>query len=82
MLADCGAVSSERFALAHRRSLTYIKRKTYQDNAMHIWGAPRRVIGGPRWRNRERTKHLTSSRSDPLRLSHHSDSLITQTHSS
>eukprot|EP00959_Pyramimonas_sp_CCMP1952_P413761 8669534-Pyramimonas_sp.AAC.1 len=44
MLADCGNVSSERFALAHRRSLTDIKGKTYQDNEMHIWGAPRRVI--------------------------------------
>eukprot|EP00959_Pyramimonas_sp_CCMP1952_P395168 8279688-Pyramimonas_sp.AAC.1 len=44
MLADCGNVSSERFALAHRRSLTYINRKTYQYNAMHIWGASRRVV--------------------------------------
>eukprot|EP00959_Pyramimonas_sp_CCMP1952_P271195 5669718-Pyramimonas_sp.AAC.1 len=44
MLAGCGNVSSERFALAHRRPLTGIKRKTYQDNEMHIRGAPRRVI--------------------------------------
>eukprot|EP00959_Pyramimonas_sp_CCMP1952_P443198 9278955-Pyramimonas_sp.AAC.1 len=43
-LADCGSVSSERFALAHRRPLTNIKRKTYQYNEMRIWGAPRRVI--------------------------------------
>eukprot|EP00959_Pyramimonas_sp_CCMP1952_P152339 3187355-Pyramimonas_sp.AAC.1 len=44
MLADCGNVSNERFVLAHRRSLTDIKRKTYQDIEMHTWGAPRRVI--------------------------------------
>ena len=86
ILADCGNVSSERFALAHRRSLTDIHRNTYQDNEMHIWGAPRRVIiGGPR-RN---THTLLSPTSPPLitqthsslRLTHHSYSLITRTQS-
>eukprot|EP00959_Pyramimonas_sp_CCMP1952_P121752 2545555-Pyramimonas_sp.AAC.1 len=44
MLADCGNVSSDRFALAHRRSLTDINRKTHRDNEMHMWGAPRRAF--------------------------------------
>ena len=82
ILADCGNVSSERFALAHMRPLTDIHRKMCQDNEMHIWGAPRRVIIGRPRRKNEDTSPLTSSHSDPLRLTHHSDSLITQTHSS
>ena len=58
ILADCGNVSSERFALAHRRSLTDIHRKTYQENEMHIWGAPRRVIldVGLIWKGRKRPR--------------------------
>ena len=56
ILADCGNVSSERFALAHMRPLTDIHRKMCQENEMHIWGAPRRVIGRPR-RKKEGTSH-------------------------
>ena len=85
ILADCGNVSSERFALAHMRPLTDIHRKMCQENEMHIWGAPRRVIIGRPRRKEEHTPHPSPPPlpfQSSLRLPHHSDSLVTQTHSS
>ena len=72
ILADCGNVSSERFALAHMRPLTDIHRNICQENEMHIWGAPRRVIGGPRRKNRTEPQNTHQN----TNLPHQSDSLM------
>ena len=81
ILAHCGNVSSERFALAQRRSLTDIHKEMCQENEMHIWGAPRRVIGGPRRRNLTSHTHLPLPPPTSHTSPSSSSSLITQTHS-